>query len=406
MFDLNNLSAESTLADLPLFNYQVSADISGSKIADLFDKRPDLPGVLITDADQLLGLVSRRRFHEQISSPYGLEIFFNRPIRVFLEISLSKGRADFLTLPASEKIDTAVRHGLNRNAGSVYEPMAVMFEQPYLGATHHLLDFQTLLLAQSHILARVNEEIEQQCQQNRYYMLKLDEERRRVKQYVDLLEKQQTLIRDRNRVLESQQRELITKNQEIDRLNQRFIQLSQVMSSEGRNAFEATFAGVESISHNTDEIVEVGNMLRSELVTVQRASEMVAHVSYQVRHLATKAAIVANHAGSELSGFSQITEEISTLVGQTYEAGQQIDRAARRFQSHIESFTDAARSGTTVAQSLMSAIARAEDAIAQLEALIQQPEAQSSNTGNLAATAEMAVNALSQTEAMLDQLSS
>jgi len=370
MADLTELNAHSSLADLPLVDCRVDLDVLGKAVGKRFERDSSLPGILVMRGDRLAGLVSRRRFHEQISSPYGLEIFFSRPIRAFLEVSEQKGLADYLLLPATESIESAVTLGLNRSPESVYEPIVVflgdMNRPQYL-----LLDFQTLLLAQSRILTLVNGRLEEQSQQNRFYMLKLDEERQRVQKYVALLEQKQQLIRDRNLILERQQVELVQKNQEIAQLNERFVKISQFLSMEGRKTFEATALGVDGICDNTAAIVEVGQHLRSEVKTVQQASDMVARVSYQVRHLATKAAIVASHAGNELSGFTQIAEEISKLVEQTYEAGQQLERVAGRFEERVENLTTAANSGTTIARSLTEDMGQIQDAIAQLEDLIQ-----------------------------------
>lgn len=371
MANLDGLTTDSRLSNLPLIVRQVSPDYSGEEVAQLFEADPSLPGILVMEAQQLVGLVSRRHFHEQISSPYGLEVFFNRPISAFLAVSQQKGLSAYLLMPASEKIEAAVREGLNRPLEAAYEPV-IVFEDLEDGVPRYsLLDFQTLLLAQSKILALVNNRLTQQWQQNRHYMLKLDEERQRVKQYAALQKKQQLLVQDRNRVLERQQAELVQKNQQIARLNERFVKLSQLLSSEGHRTFEATFSGVEGICKNTAAIVSAGQQLGSEVRTVQQASDMVARVSYQVRHLATKAAIVANNGGEDLRGFSQIAEEISKLVNQTYQAGQQLDSVAKCFEDRVQNLTSAANSGTVIARSLTQNIARMQAAIAQLETIIQ-----------------------------------
>ena len=371
MANLADLEIDSSLADLPLLDCQVGLNVSGSKVAQLFEADLSLPCVLVIQDRQLAGLVSRRRFHEQIGSPYGREIFFHRPISVFLEVSRQRRRADYLVVPGHTKVEAAVNLSLRRSSESVYEPIVVRVAAGDDRPSYYFLDFQTLLLAQSQILTLVNESVQQQWQQNRHYMLKLDEERQRAKQYATLLEKQQNIIRDRNHILETQQVALIQKNQEIAQLNERFVKISRILSLEGHKAFEITFAGVDGICANSAEILAVGQQLSAEVRTVQQASDMVARVSYQVRHLATKAAIVASHASSELSGFSQITEEISKLVNQTYQAGQQLDIVARRFEDRVQNLSTAANSGTTIARSLTQDIGRMQDAIAQLEELIQ-----------------------------------
>lgn len=370
MTDIFGVTTDASLSDLPLLHCQVDATVPGRKIAELFEATPSLPGILVFRGSHLIGLVSRRRFHEQVSVPYGLEIFLNRPINAFLVISEQKGRSDYLVLPDTEKIDIAVRKGLERSPEAVYEPIVVFAAHQPPSNSYRLLDFQTLLLAQTHILAITNSHLQQQWQQNRQYMLKLDEERHRVKQYAALQRKQQELAQDRTRTLEVQQAELVQKNQEIAWLNERFVRLTQLLSLEGRKTFEATFTGVDGICENTAEILTAGQQLSDELRTVQQASDRVSRVSYQVRHLATKAAIVANHGGGELSGFSQIAEEISKLVNQTYQAGRQLELVAQRFEDRVQNLTGAAASGSTIARSLTQNIARMQSAISQLEHIL------------------------------------
>jgi hypothetical protein len=382
MENMMELTTDSLLADLPLVDCQIDLWALGKEVARLFDADLGLPGVLVMEGTQLVGLVSRRRFHEQISSPYGLEIYYSRPIKAFLEVSAQKGRADYLLLSSQERIETAVSKGLSRSADSIYEPIVVSLTVADESPRYQVLDFQTVLLAQSQIVALVNDRLEEQWQQTRHYMLKLHEERQRVKQSMTLLEQQQQLIRDRNRTLEQQQVELLQKNEAIAQLNERFVRLSQILSLEGRKTFEATSMGVDGICHNTADILEIGHQFRDEVRVVQQASDMVARVSYQVRHLATKAAIVASHASSELSGFSQIAEEIGQLVTQTFEAGQQLERVAQRFEVNAETLAHAANSGTITARALSHDIAKMQRAIAQLEVLIAPLEVPSPASEN------------------------
>jgi hypothetical protein len=44
-----DLSLESTLEDLPLYNFQVSSECLGIEVAQLFEKYPLVPGVIILE---------------------------------------------------------------------------------------------------------------------------------------------------------------------------------------------------------------------------------------------------------------------------------------------------------------------------------------------------------------------
>lgn len=72
---LETLSLESTIQNLSLYEFQIEADRTGVEVARAFDTNPLLPGVILTEEEKLLGMISRRRFLECMSRPYGLELF-------------------------------------------------------------------------------------------------------------------------------------------------------------------------------------------------------------------------------------------------------------------------------------------------------------------------------------------
>jgi hypothetical protein len=371
MTDLQ-LNVNATLGDLPLHDLCVSYKTLGQTIADSFEQNPRLPGILIEDEAGQTSLISRRQFHERMSSPYGLEIFLRRPIAAFLEMSQRSQQPEILVLPNTEKIEVAVQLGLNRSPEAVYDPIVVVFEDRSLPVfqARFLVDFHTILLAQSQVLSAANQAIQQQQQQTQRYVFKLNQEQLKVKEYTKLLEEQQAVIRERNRVLESQQDELLQKSEEIAELNRRFMEIGKILSQEGKKAFQATFAGVNDICRNADQVLRVGEYLNAELSTIEGISTSIAKVSRQVHHLSVKASIVANRSQQGLSGFSTINEEISNLVGQTLDAGTDINQVAARFHDRIEEFTHAAQEGITVARSLISQTAQAQIALNELECLI------------------------------------
>lgn len=363
MTTLSQLNYESTLGSLPLHDLTVSPDVPGQAIAREFEQNPNLPGILVMDGAALLGMVSRRKFLEQMSLPYSLELYLKRPVRVLLDFI----EAEPLQLPSACKINKAVQQGLQRPLARVYEPIVVVSEDGSLG----LLDFQKLLLAQSRILVMINNVMKQQRTQIRQYLDSLQQEQRKVQEYARLLETNQAEIQQRNTLLESQKAELVAQAVQISQLNQRFLQIGQLLSEEGKKAFQATFEGAKSISQNTNQIVEIGDELAKQLDKIQEASQLIERVSRQVRHLAVQAAVVVNQSGSEVSGFSQIASEISKLVSQTFEAGRQVEVVARDFRFGILNLTQAAAEGTAVAQALGEQVQKASSALAELEVLVR-----------------------------------
>jgi methyl-accepting chemotaxis protein len=365
-----------TLGDLPLHDFQVSPNTIGSVIAKQFEQRPDLPGVIIADDAKMLGVISRRRFHEQMSMPYSQEIFLSRPIRLLANLELSRGKGHPLELPDTEPIDAAVRSALDRPKDEVYEPVIVVFRDSSLPEfqVHFLLDLHTLLLAQTQMLAAINQEMHQQRTKLEQQQQRIAQETQKVGEYTRLLENHQAIIQERNMLLETQQIEILDQAREIAEFNKRFMKIARLLSQEGKKAFQATFAGVNAICHNTNQIVSIGKMLTDEMNTLHETSELIARVSQQVRHLSVQAAIVANHSGTEMAGFSHITAEIGKLVNQTLEAGKRMERLASRFKTRIQDLTDSAHGGTTVAQSLAKKIEQAQYALAELEALVRQED--------------------------------
>lgn len=407
MSDTPDLSPQATLGELTLFNVQIDPAVPGQVVANQFEQHPGLSGVLVMDDAEVLGVISRRRFHQYLSQPYGLELFLKRPIEVFLKV-YNQGRRPLL-LPHTETVDVAVCLGLNRESDDVFEPIVVTFEAESGEArmVHRLLDFQTLLLAQSHILQVVNSQIQEQ-------QVRLERERVRVNEYAQLLEQQQAVIRERNHVLEEQQSRLLEQAHQIEQLNQRFIQIGSVLTQEGKKAFQATFSGVDAICQNTNQAVSIGRSLSNELESIYRASGLIEDVSQQVRHLSVQAGIVANRASSEMSGFSYIAADIAKLVNRTYEASRQINLVADRFKDQISHLTESAQMGTSVARSLIHDIERAATALKDLEALVQDEQISAAAFSATTATLEppngtqndlvTLVQQLSQAESKLDDL--
>ncbi|MDX2213886.1 MAG: methyl-accepting chemotaxis protein [Oculatellaceae cyanobacterium bins.114] len=366
-------SLSSTLGELPLCGCWVKSTDHGEHVERLFEQQPDLPGVIVVEGAKIAGVISRRRFFKSLSKGFGQELFLRRPIKIFLE---QMQNVSFLRLSAKDSVQKAMQRALSRPADDKHEPIVVILDEPNQAEEPNcfLLAFDALLLAQTEILAVANCEIQEQA-------LKLEEERQKVNKYAKLLEQQQALIRERNQLLEKNQSELLQRSEEIANLNQRFFQIGQILSVEGAKAFRATFKSANAICLNTGLIVTNGQLLNQELDTVRNISNLIEKVSQQVRHLAIQAAIVANHDGSKMSGFSYITDEIRKLGTQTFEAGRQMELIASRLEARIEELTNSAQTCTTVARSLVGEVENARIALAELEQLVEIESAQGVSTG-------------------------
>jgi len=157
----DNLSLESTIQELYLYDSQIESSQLGKEIAQIFQINPLLPGVILVEQGKFTGMISRRRFLEQMSRPYGLELFLKRPLYSLYRFA----SAEVLKLKGDTQIVEAARRSLQRSAELLYEPIVVEGET----GKYYLLDAHQLLIAQSkiHELATqlLNEQTEAQLMQ-------------------------------------------------------------------------------------------------------------------------------------------------------------------------------------------------------------------------------------------------
>jgi two-component system sensor histidine kinase/response regulator len=150
----NSLTSDSTLAHLPAYEFCVAPETLGHCVAAEFERQPDLPGVLVSRDGSFVGMISREKFLEHLSRPFGIELYMKRPI---LALHDAIG-IEALQLSACEGIHDAARIALARPVDLVYEPIVIRDEDR--GA--RLLSIYVLLLAQSQLLALARDTIQQQ----------------------------------------------------------------------------------------------------------------------------------------------------------------------------------------------------------------------------------------------------
>lgn len=362
MSNPTHLAPDFTIGHLASHNFTVSSTTPGKVVAQKFGQEPDLPGVIITHESQVLGMISRVKFREQMSLPDRVDIYWQQPIRALLDFL----RTPPLQLSENWKIDAAVQAALNRQKDLIYEPIIVVMENQSL----RLLDLHTLLMAQSKILAQANKIIQKYRTDKKKSIALIQQEQAKLQQCSQLLESKQRLAEKVNNIPSPQEATLAKQAQEIAQLNQRFLRIAKLISSESRLAFQATFQGANSICNNTERILGVGKAIAKDLETVNRTSRTIGEAIEQVRHLAVQVAVVTNQLGNSPSGLSQVSLEIARLASKTFELGTQMDQIASRFKLHVHELTEAARGGAHVAKSVTQKIERAQIALLELEELI------------------------------------
>ncbi len=151
----HNLTLNSTLKDLPSSNFTVEINRLGKEIVENFSENPDLPGVILINNHQLIGIISRAKFFECLSRPYGADLYLNRPIGILWQelkkfIPLQEKNTFFdhlLYLPADYTIHQAVEIALKRPANLAYEPIIIDFGKQQL----KLLSINILLVTYSQL---------------------------------------------------------------------------------------------------------------------------------------------------------------------------------------------------------------------------------------------------------------
>ena len=153
---IGELCLDSTLQELSLYDFQVEATDLGMQISQMLEANPLLPGVIVTHQGEFAGMISRRRFLEFISRPFGRELFLKRPVRALYRFA----ETESLIFPSNTLIVDAARKSLLRSTELLYEPIVVQVSPQ----TYSLLDVHELLVAQSNIHELATKLLRQQTQ--------------------------------------------------------------------------------------------------------------------------------------------------------------------------------------------------------------------------------------------------
>ena len=134
-----DLNLESVIEELPISNFQVEISCSSAEVAHFLDKYPLLPGAILLEQGQFLGMISRRRLLEFLIRPHGKELFTQETLGVLY----SYARTAILLLPGTTSILTALQHTLRRSPEFLAEPIVVQTADN----TYKLLDIHDLNIA-------------------------------------------------------------------------------------------------------------------------------------------------------------------------------------------------------------------------------------------------------------------
>ncbi|MFN4269297.1 MAG: hypothetical protein ACK4HN_02235 [Thermosynechococcus sp.] len=372
----SQLSAAATLDDLPYFSYQVSPETISEEVADEFQRHPELPGVLVVAGDRVIGMISKVKFFERMSQQFGRDLYLPRPIKLIPEIAHPQVLP--LVLMAQTSVEEAVECALERPPNYVYEPVVVR-----KGKQLVLVDMRVILIAQAQVLSKKNLFIQQQHLHTQQLLEKLKVEKERNQDYAKRLESELARTQQMNEALEQQERSVREQAERIAQLNQRFISISQVLSQRGQKAFQETFMGVNQITCHTAEVYRLSERLKQDVEIIDQATYQIAQITRQVKHLAVQAGLIASRSGQQMANFDFISEAINKLANQVVLANQQVEEMANHFRHHIREVVQSTASGEKIARSLLTQVEQTQQAIQELQALLNaEEETTASNEAN------------------------
>ncbi len=365
MSNPGQMTFESTLADLATDNYQVSSTTIGQVVAQIFYEHPELPGIMIVEDSQLIGMISRQQFREQTHLIHRKNLYFNHPIQLLLDVI----RIPPLQLPQACSIIEAVQQVFRRPKSLIYEPIVI-----YSAAkTYHLLDVPVLLMAQNQLLSHAHHVIQQQKQQQQQCLRVIQQEKNKHQQTEQYFRSKEHLIHQQASEDYNQQKaEMMKQTKNIIQLNKSFIQIGQQVAVEAGKAFHEIFMGAHVIHQRTHHFVEVRQVMAKHLETINSTSTLMNEIVDKVRHLAVQAAVVSYQNSSSNNELSRVHFEMNRLVGQTMKVKDKIHQSARQIQLLLRELNHVTSNDAQTTRTLLMKVEQTEQVIAKLEKLVYQ----------------------------------
>jgi hypothetical protein len=383
------LTPTSIVGVLPLHDFQVQAQTLGHVVAERFEREPTLPGVIVLNGTQPLGVISRPAFLANLGLLYDADGYLNRPIQVLLNWL----NAQILILADTCLIQEAAESVLSRSQSVVYDPVVIAFQDGSL----RLLEVHWLLLAQSRILARVNKTVEQQKRQIQAGQEQLRQLQMQAQQFDQVLAGQLRAAQACSQDLEKHHTQLSQQSEAVQQLNQRCLQFGELLSTESKKAFQTTIETVYILSGHVDGLIEVAQALMKELEVVRGAAGLMRQMSKQARFLGLRTAILSHQFDTEVdNGLTQVTSDIERLSLKTLEASDQMVETSDRLKLRVTELGQLAQREATVAQTLIHKVSHIETVLIELENLLRSESDGVNNETKTSAAELTAVRSLKQ----------
>lgn len=183
LFGGNEPDIDCTVGELRCHECPIELTADGHDIDEALRRNPELPGVVIVEGGEVVAVLSRQHWLEQLSQPFRAELYLNHPVsRAVVALT-----SDWLTLAATTPVHQAVEMALARRRNALFDPILVDFPD----GGHRLLDAHLLFMAQSRIFALARERSESLRRDVEVYAEQLE------KTVADLRETQDSLVEAR-----------------------------------------------------------------------------------------------------------------------------------------------------------------------------------------------------------------
>ncbi len=352
-------SPPSIVGFLPLHNCQVHITASVSSIAERFKQNLALPGVIVTDGMNMIGVVSRRRLADYAR-------FCAAAARPPTSADYSKMILLPLELPDTCPILEAVQQVIQRSSETASDPLVIKFPD----GSRRLLDFRTLMASQMQILAHLQQKVQAQQAEVQDQTTALQQAQRRVGELEQALQAQVAETTAWGHLLHQHrtqlQQQITTTAASNDRLNR----LQAVLSKQGQKSFQSTLTAVQAISYRTACIKEISIALAREVETIYTVASVVKQISRQARFLSLRAAVLANRWGPEAQGLGQVTADFGQLSQQATKASQQLEETVKQLRGRHVELMHLAQAEAKVTKALTHNATNAETVLVELDHLL------------------------------------
>jgi methyl-accepting chemotaxis protein len=366
------MNPQSTVGFLPLHDCQVSPGTAASQVVEKLQQAAHLPGVLLVQAGNVRGILSRATFFEMAILRQLQQRSWEDPIESWLSPEAERP----LILPDTCRILNATQRLWQRSPAYALDPIVVKFRDNSL----RLIQSQDLLRAQSEIVQTLLQTLQQQTLQLQTYHGELSRMQQDLDQAQQLLDSRNLTLKQQQQTLETQKEDLAQQTQNIAQMRQRLISIRQLLLQEGHPLFDTALEGLSGIARSTDHLLNTSVDLAKHLETINSMSSLIQQISKQARFLGLHTAILVNRSTEGgLDGFSRVTTDITRLVNQTVDADQQMNETVGHFKASIATLAQIAQQGAIATQSLIQQVSELDTLLLNLEHLLLQDATQSSS---------------------------